>query len=239
MLDGKALMTVESLADGALHPVQREMVARHGSQCGFCTPGFVMSLYGRSVGAPGTAGTPVADVMAGNLCRCTGYGPILDAGEAVPPSPAPDDRATATALRRGPARYSTLSHADPVSGRHPSLVRAAHRRPLAALLVEHPDARIVAGATDVGLWVTKQHRDLDTIIDIGEVADLRRSSTRTRDGLTIGAGVRYSMPRRAGAAPSRSGRTGAAHRVRPGAQQPGRSAAISPTARRSATCRRR
>src|SRR5688500_1843412 len=82
MLDGKALRTVESL--GGTHPVQREMVERHGSQCGFCTPGFVMSLYGRSLGAVGTLGVPVGDVIAGNLCRCTGYGPILDAGEAVP-----------------------------------------------------------------------------------------------------------------------------------------------------------
>ncbi len=70
MLDGKALRTVESL--GGAHPVQRELVERHGSQCGFCTPGFVMSLYGRSIGAIGTEGVPVGDVIAGNLCRCTG-----------------------------------------------------------------------------------------------------------------------------------------------------------------------
>ena len=62
------------------------MADGHGSQCGFCTPGFVMSLYARSIGAVGTEGTPVKDVIAGNLCRCTGYGPILDAGEANPPA---------------------------------------------------------------------------------------------------------------------------------------------------------
>ncbi|RYY34041.1 MAG: 2Fe-2S iron-sulfur cluster binding domain-containing protein, partial [Sphingomonadales bacterium] len=81
MLDGKALRTVESLSGD--HPVQREMIARHGSQCGFCTPGIVMSLVARSIGASGTEGVPVGDVLAGNLCRCTGYGPILEAGEAV------------------------------------------------------------------------------------------------------------------------------------------------------------
>ena len=88
MLDGKALMTVESLAkDGRLHPVQQALADGHGSQCGFCTPGFVMSLYGRSIGARGTEAVPVGDVIAGNLCRCTGYGPILAAGEASPPVP--------------------------------------------------------------------------------------------------------------------------------------------------------
>ncbi|WP_041499660.1 2Fe-2S iron-sulfur cluster-binding protein, partial [Xanthomonas sacchari] len=99
MLDGKALLTVESLAvGGALHAVQQELVQRHGSQCGFCTPGFVMSLYARSIGALGTGQAALSDVIAGNLCRCTGYGPILDAGAAVPPVPR-DDAATLAGLR--------------------------------------------------------------------------------------------------------------------------------------------
>ncbi|MFP5341221.1 MAG: 2Fe-2S iron-sulfur cluster-binding protein, partial [Gammaproteobacteria bacterium] len=96
MLDGRALRTVESL--GGAHPVQRALVDRHGSQCGFCTPGFVMSLYGRSLGAMGTEGVPVGDVIAGNLCRCTGYGPILAAGEAVPVA-AEEDADLIAALR--------------------------------------------------------------------------------------------------------------------------------------------
>ena len=101
--DGKAVLTVESLArDGALHPVQRAMADGHGSQCGFCTPGFVMSLYGRSVGARGTEDVAVKDVVAGNLCRCTGYGPILAAGEANPPG-ARDDTRVAELLRGLPA----------------------------------------------------------------------------------------------------------------------------------------
>jgi xanthine dehydrogenase small subunit len=180
MLDGKALLTVESLSrNGALHPVQREMVERHGSQCGFCTPGFIMSLYGRSVGALGTEGTPVADVISGNLCRCTGYGPILASGEAIAPA-APDDAATIAALK-------TLEP----GGKGNDWVSPATADELAALLIEHPDARIVAGATDVGLWVTKQHRDLGTMIFIGDVPDLRRIA-ETEEGLTIGAGVRYS-----------------------------------------------
>jgi xanthine dehydrogenase small subunit len=180
MLHGKALVTVESLArDGKLHPVQQAMVDGHGSQCGFCTPGFVMSLYARSVGGEGTDGTPVKDVIAGNLCRCTGYGPILAAGEANPPA-ARDDSAVADLLRAiEPAR----------SG--PGWFAPRDADELATLLVEHPEARIVAGATDVGLWVTKQLRDLGTMIFVGDVAGLR-AIVEDDAGLTIGAAVRYS-----------------------------------------------
>jgi len=180
MLDGKALRTVESLsAGGALHPVQQAMADGHGSQCGFCTPGFVMSLYGRSIGAAGTEGIPVKDVIAGNLCRCTGYGPILDAGEANPPRPV-DYSEIAAALR-----------AIAPGGGGPGWFAPRTSDELAALLVAHPEARIVAGATDVGLWVTKGLRDLGTIIFIGDVADLKGIEDEP-GGLTIGAGVRYT-----------------------------------------------
>ena len=177
MLDGKALRTVESL--GGTHPVQRELVERHGSQCGFCTPGFVMSLYGRSIGAAGTRGVPVGDVIAGNLCRCTGYGPILAAGEAVPMAVEHDDATVAALHALRPA------HGHPVSADE-----------LADLLLEHPETRIVAGATDVGLWVTKQHRELGRTVFIGDIADLR-GIEEGPDTLTLGAAVRYSDAREA------------------------------------------
>ncbi len=177
MLDGKALKTVESL--GGSHPVQCELVARHGSQCGFCTPGFVMSLYGRSIGAAGTEGVPVGDVIAGNLCRCTGYGPILAAGEAVPVSKE-DDRATAEALRNLQPDYGHPTTSDE----------------LADLLLAHPETRIVAGATDVGLWVTKQLRDLGPTVFISDIPDLKQIE-ETADALTLGAAVRYSEAREA------------------------------------------
>jgi xanthine dehydrogenase small subunit len=177
MLDGKALRTVESL--GGAHPVQRELVARHGSQCGFCTPGFVMSLYGRSIGAAGTLGVPVGDVIAGNLCRCTGYGPILAAGEAVPMM-AEDDHDIVEALRTLRPAYG-----------HPKTTDE-----LADLLLAHPETRIVAGATDVGLWVTKQHRNLGPIVFIGDIAELRQVE-ESPDALTLGAAVRYSDAREA------------------------------------------
>ncbi|NYF20529.1 xanthine dehydrogenase small subunit [Xanthomonas sp. JAI131] len=192
MLDGKALLTVESLAaGGALHPVQDELVQRHGSQCGFCTPGFVMSLYARSIGALGTEQAAVADVIAGNLCRCTGYGPILEAGAAVPVAPRDDADTLAglRALRRRTALAQT--HADPAAGRVRRSVAPRSADELAALLLERPDARLVAGATDVGLWVTKQQRVLDDVVFIGDIPELRELH-ETPDGLNIGACVRYS-----------------------------------------------
>lgn len=177
MLDGKALLTVESLApDDTPTPLQACMAENGSSQCGFCTPGFVMSLYARCIGAAGSA-LPVADVVAGNLCRCTGYGPILEAAEATAPV-VRDDAALLAQLQALDARAP-----------HPIVPRTADA--LADLLAEHPDATIIAGATDVGLWVTKDLRTIATPIFIGEIAELRTIDEQA-DGLRIGATVRYA-----------------------------------------------
>lgn len=178
MLDGKALKTVESL--GGDHPVQTALVEHHGSQCGFCTPGFVMSLWarGREDSPP-----PVADSIAGNLCRCTGYGPILAAGEAAGTRAEDDPVAALQALSRD--EPLSLTH----DGRHWFAPKSLGD--LADLVEAHPDAVVLAGATDVGLWVTKQHRDLPAIIAINDVAELG-TIAETPGGVRIGAGVRYS-----------------------------------------------
>jgi xanthine dehydrogenase small subunit len=180
MLHGKALITVESLA---MHPVQQAMIDQHGAQCGFCTPGFVMSLYSRSIEGAGTVDLPLTDLLAGNLCRCTGYGPILDAGRSAPITPR-DDSSLIAELRTLPPGGLHLSH----DNRH--WYAPASADDLAALLLDHPAARIVAGATDVGLWVTKQHRVLGEIIAIGDIQDLA-SIDETETGLRLGAAVRY------------------------------------------------
>lgn len=195
MLDGRALVTVESLAGrGPLNPVQQAMVDCHGSQCGFCTPGFVLSLHGRAMGAEGTGDAPLAEVLAGNLCRCTGYGPILAAGEAVPGGslPAPDVAAGLRALLR--EDMLAIEGRDAVSGRPRRWFAPRSLGALDRLCARHPQATIVAGATDVGLWVTKQQRELDTVIWLGEVAELRRIE-EDADGLTLGAGTRYTQAR--------------------------------------------
>jgi xanthine dehydrogenase small subunit len=193
MLHGKALMTVESLApkreggDGALHPVQQAMVDKHGSQCGFCTPGIVMSLYAKAVAAKGTDAPP-AEVLAGNLCRCTGYGPIIEVAKAVEAETAPDVAADLAALNDG--AMLDLSHEDPVQGVMRRWLAPRSLEQLAEAFVEHPEATIVAGATDVGLWITKLRKPLKTLIDIGQVAELKAIEP-VEGGVRIGAGVRY------------------------------------------------
>ncbi|MDR7228941.1 xanthine dehydrogenase small subunit [Caulobacter sp. BE264] len=186
MLHGKALMTVESLArDHAPHPVQQAMVDQHGSQCGFCTPGIVMSLYGRAVGAKGADG-PVGEVLAGNLCRCTGYGPIIDVAKGVQAETPP---AVDLSAVRDEAML-TLRYEDEIHGVMRTWLAPRTVEQLAKAYDAHPDATIVAGATDVGLWVTKQRRALPTLISVAEVAELK-TLEETADGLRIGAAVRY------------------------------------------------
>ncbi len=185
VLDGRALFTVESLGrEGHLHPVQQAMVDHHGSQCGFCTPGFVMSLYAHQREGGATDTRTLKDMLAGNLCRCTGYGPILSAGQGMGEDPqASDVPALATALNAiRPTEMLTLGH-------RYFAPRSADE--LAATLEAHPDATVLAGGTDVGLWVTKQRRALPTVVSINEVADLK--AIRDEGGrLRIEASVRYA-----------------------------------------------
>jgi xanthine dehydrogenase small subunit len=183
-LDGKALFTVEDVAgaDGTLHPVQQCLVECHGSQCGFCTPGFVMSLWASYQQHSGGAPTrqQLADELSGNLCRCTGYRPILDASQRMfeRPRVALDTAPVAHALQML-ARDAPLHTA---SGFHaPRTVEA-----FAALFEARPQARVLAGCTDIGLWVTKQFRELPELISINQVAELQTISV-TDSHLHIGA----------------------------------------------------
>lgn len=157
-LDGKAVRTVEGLAGpgGQLHPVQAAMVEHHGSQCGFCTPGFVMSMAVAHHNGDRDHDT----ALAGNLCRCTGYAPILRAAEAAADQPVPAWlQADVDWLRRARPGGDAMR---PRSGDE-----------LAALYGAQPQATLVAGATDVGLWVTKALRDLDPVIFLAGCDDLK------------------------------------------------------------------
>ncbi|WP_424987865.1 xanthine dehydrogenase small subunit [Microbulbifer sp. S227A] len=166
-LQGKAVRTVEGVSgpDGALHPVQEAMITHHGSQCGFCTPGFVMSMTAAHL----NGARDHDDQLAGNLCRCTGYAPIIRAAEAAATQPVPqwvrDDAPIAP-----PATPLLPESADA----------------LAEIYARHPDATLVAGATDVGLWVTKQLRDLDPVIFLNRCDDLRRIEINASE-IRIGA----------------------------------------------------
>jgi xanthine dehydrogenase small subunit len=189
-MDGKALFTVESLAkDGALHPVQRALVECHGSQCGFCTPGFVMSMWALYETERAPTRRRIDDALAGNLCRCTGYRPIVDAVQkAYAYADAhPGDRADLAARLAAIQRAGTLELAH--DGRRAFVPRTAEA--LADLLLAHPDARLVAGATDVGLWVTKQHQKLPVAIHVSAVDELARV-TVSDTHLEIGAAATYA-----------------------------------------------
>ena len=196
-LDGKALLTVEDLkpiaqAQGAaLHPAQQAMLDCHGSQCGFCTPGFVMSLascYERhaEVGMTATR-QQLADELSGNLCRCTGYRPILDAGERMFQLPAARlDTAPIAAALRTLAAEPPLAYTD-AQGATFAAPRSIDA--LAELRAARPAARLLAGSTDIGLWVTKQFKPLPDLIYLGEAAGLARIEERADAGLSIGAGA--------------------------------------------------
>ena len=168
-LHGKAVRTVEGICgpDGALHPVQQAMIEHHGSQCGFCTPGFVVSMaVGHARGR-----RDHDDVLAGNLCRCTGYAPIVRAAEAAANMPVPKW------IRDEILETETI----------PNVPETADE--LAAWYAENPDATLVAGATDVGLWVTKGLRDLEKVAFLGRCADLQRIEHPDADRVRVGAGV--------------------------------------------------
>ncbi len=189
-LDGAELITIEDLADGdALHPLQQAMVDSHGSQCGFCTPGIVMSLFAAyHSGAPSTRAA-LCDQLAGNLCRCTGYRPILEAA-LVTCDGAPDDRFAVTAEARAESIARLNDNADLFVGDETSFFAAPSSLDgLAELYARFPDATLVAGATDVGLWITKQLRDLQRVIWLGRTAGLDDIHETSDGALSLGAGV--------------------------------------------------
>ena len=202
-VDGKAVFTVESLKsdDGALHPLQKALVECHASQCGFCTPGFAMSLFGLYKNARTPSTNDIHDALSGNLCRCTGYRPIVDAARrmyALPPAQGwrgrgiADDgsRAVSAEEERIAAQLATLARDDSFEYAHGGCRWSAPHTAdaLARACAARPDARIVAGTTDVGLWVTKELRDLADMIYVGDV-DVLTAVHETTNGIEIGAAV--------------------------------------------------
>jgi xanthine dehydrogenase small subunit len=200
-LHGTHVVTVEHLAakDGTLHPVQQAMVDCHGSQCGFCTPGFVMSLYGLWLSNEAPTRQDIESALQGNLCRCTGYEPIVKAAEQVardrPSSlfdPLERDRTEIMAkLWSLKSVTETIVVEKAGNGTVERSIVPASIEAFAEALSEEPTAVIVAGATDVGLWVTKQMRTLNPVIFINHLGELQTIAV-DETGITIGAGVTYA-----------------------------------------------
>ncbi|MEX1266754.1 MAG: xanthine dehydrogenase small subunit [Woeseia sp.] len=205
-LDGKELITVESLrgSDGTLHPVQQAMADCHGSQCGFCTPGFVMSLFALYKHQENPDRTAIDDAIAGNLCRCTGYRPIIEAAVEMYRQ---EPRGGSWLLQPAAASQQELSadeskrlDAQAAIRRNESLALTNGNRryfaprtgaELADLYARYPDAVLLAGGTDVGLWVTKHYAEIETVIYTGSVAGLKLMQA-TDSHLEIGAAVTYT-----------------------------------------------
>ena len=174
-LDGKELITVEGLRskDGRLHPVQQAMVDQHGSQCGFCTPGFVMSLYALYRSTTNPSRQEIDDALSGNLCRCTGYRPIIAAAQTM------HEQTDDWDARQHLAALADVNRDGDLALEHQGRrFYAPHNvTTFADVYAQHPEATILAGGTDIGLWVTKQHRELDTVIYTGRVAELLELQT--------------------------------------------------------------
>ena len=202
-IDGMALWTAEDLAEdpliqpvassaqptdkSALHPVQEAMVQCHGSQCGFCTPGFVMSLFGmyqnRVCQGQSISRAQAQQDLSGNLCRCTGYRPILDAAQHM--TQLPPMAVNEAALLQKLELFALTPQAPEANLAY---IAPTTQAELLAARAAHPQAQVVAGATDVGLWVTKQHRQLAQVLDVTRAAELRRIDD-TPEHIAIGAAV--------------------------------------------------
>ncbi|TPW26627.1 xanthine dehydrogenase small subunit [Pararhizobium mangrovi] len=195
-LDATHVVTIEHLSapDGPLHPVQQAMVDEHSSQCGFCTPGFVMSLYQLWLTNPKPDDYALEKALQGNLCRCTGYAPIIRAGAAMGRTPpeAATDRLTAM-RERAKAELERLADGARVDVEYEGgrSIVPDDLDDLAAVLEENPDATIVSGATDVGLWVTKDLRDISPAVFVRHLPEMHRIE-ETDEGVRLFGCVTYT-----------------------------------------------
>lgn len=194
-LDGCHVVTVEALAqpNGPLHPVQQAMVDTHASQCGFCTPGFVMSLYGLWMENPKPSVHEIEKALQGNLCRCTGYAAIIRAAEAI--SSIGEVGNDPLVSERGKIARELAALRDgrrvEIGDESERVVLPASLDDFAEVLEANPKATIVAGSTDVGLWVTKFMRDIAPVVHLSHLDELRRICLDP-GGITLGAGVSYT-----------------------------------------------
>ena len=193
-LDACHVVTVEHLSDvnDRLHPVQQAMIDFHGSQCGFCTPGIVMSLYGLWLETAKADAALIEKTLQGNLCRCTGYESILQAALAMGEADNSGDKLIVTheAISDKLAELHDGSRVEIDHAEGKTIVPGS-LDDLAEVLETHPDATVVAGSTDVGLWVTKNIRDIAPAVYIGNLVELQ-TIQEGDDGITFGAGVTYT-----------------------------------------------
>ena len=191
-LHGKQLITVEHLKQqGVLHPVQQAMVDLHGSQCGFCTPGFIMSLFFLFKVSSSPTREDIERALAGNLCRCTGYRPIIDAALSLSQKAAMDtfNEQEGHTIKHLQALLQQQPNGWLQDGERQFLIPTSSHELLLALSA-HPEAKLLAGGTDLGLGITQQLQQPNVILYTGRVAELTRIDT-TKESIKIGAAVTY------------------------------------------------
>lgn len=194
-LDGCHVVTIEHLkkADGSLHPVQQAMVDHHGSQCGFCTPGIVMSLYALWMETPKPSNQEIEIALQGNLCRCTGYEPIIHAAQAISKIDTPDN--DPLVKERADIKRQLIAFRDgarvEIKLNDEHFIVPASLEDFADVRAKYPSSTIVAGSTDVGLWVTKNMRSISPVIFTSNLEELQKIEVST-DRISIGAGVTYN-----------------------------------------------
>ncbi len=182
---GKQLLFVEHLSDGKhLHPVQQALVDHHGTQCGFCTPGFIMSMFALYHSNAKPNRDEVLQALSGNLCRCTGYRPIIDATLAVCEQ-TPNDQFSA---KQGKTLATLLSLTNTPPTGTGKVYTPTTREELKALISEFPNAQLVAGSTDLSLQVTQQLKNIDTLISVTHI-DALKQCINSGHSLIIGAAV--------------------------------------------------
>ena len=188
-LHGKQLITVEDLKNGQdLHPVQQAMVDFHGSQCGFCTPGFIMSMFALAKTKANASQEDIMEAMAGNLCRCTGYRPIIDAAKSLSKNPSLKDQFTEHEQDTIAKLEAIATPEIAYSFDNKVAFSPTNSDELSQILLAHPDAHILAGGTDLALQVTQFNRELEKIIYIGNVTDIK-TINETDSHIEIGANV--------------------------------------------------
>lgn len=192
-LDGKELVSIENLGTPQNpHPIQEALAERHGSQCGFCTPGFVMSLYAMAQNPQTPSRQQVNEALAGNLCRCTGYGPIIETAMHLNPAENPKIGEGDSAVKIKTLQSDETVHLSAnIYGDDKQIFIPKTQSELMKLLEKYPDAVLLAGGTDIGLWVNKQHRVISTLIFLGEIKSLGQIKTNKNE-IQIGAGVKYT-----------------------------------------------
>ncbi|MDA7750004.1 xanthine dehydrogenase small subunit [Candidatus Pelagibacter sp.] len=171
-LEGKQLLIVEDLIekDGSLHPVQSAMINFHGSQCGFCTPGFIMSLFSMYKNKNSYDKKTIEESISGNLCRCTGYRPIIDAAKSLknsnPDQFKKNEKKTISLLKK--IRPKNIS----INNKSKKYFAPRTINELKKIIKKNKNAEFISGGTDMSLVVTKQKKDIKNIIYLNSIDEL-------------------------------------------------------------------